>query len=89
MSVQRLPGAIPFSLPEVIKELELTDTQQEQIHQLVQRTVATIREVSARWQKSGRQKISQQRAQVLTAARREALEMLTEEQRARWMELSE
>ncbi|OHB68344.1 MAG: hypothetical protein A2V70_06730 [Planctomycetes bacterium RBG_13_63_9] len=87
--LRRLSGAAPFMLPQVIDELKLTDLQQEQIHQLEQRTSEIMREINSQRQPASRQQISQIRAKVLEAARQDALDTLTDEQRARWMQIVE
>jgi hypothetical protein len=76
------------AMPKEATGGQLSVAETEQVHQLVRGTGEAIRESSMRWQESSRQEISQQRAKILADARQEALKMLTEEQRARWLELS-
>ncbi len=80
----RLPGAAVFTVPEVARELELTDAQQEEIRRIVAMTEDAFRVLDPKVQKAGRQAETEIGRKVLDAARHEALRVLTPEQRRRW-----
>ncbi len=86
---RRMQGATVFSLPEVIRKLELSDSQQARIREIVDISSQAIQQFDARRQDSSRQQRSRTRTMILRAARREVLDMLTEEQRVRWQKLVE
>lgn len=86
-SMFHLPGAAPFVLPEVINRLTLTAAQQTQIKQLIETTSKAIR---LDWQSQGmqRQELSRRREELLDQARRQVLDLLTDQQRTEWQKLS-
>jgi len=88
-TITRLPGATAFSLPEVARELKLTDDQREKIRQFVNATAEAMRrlDLDARLQGQQRQQITQRRGELLDEYRRRAVTLLTPKQRARWEEL--
>jgi hypothetical protein len=89
-SVDRLPGAAVLVLPEVARRLQLTKEQQEQIHRIEDATAAAMRNLALDDGPQGgdRRKFMQRRTELLDEAQRKALELLTDQQRAKWAELS-
>ena len=83
-----LPGPEPFAAPEIIRALHLSAAQQAKLHDLIETTVAALREFDQQWQHQNRQTHAKNRNQVLEAARQEALQIPTAPQRAQWMELT-
>lgn len=88
-TARRLPGASAFTMPEVVQELQLTADQQKQIHQLIEATSQAIQALDRQLKGQQRQQISARRAELFGQARREALGILTVEQRAQWQKLTE
>jgi hypothetical protein len=82
--VRRLPGAATLAIPGVIQKLQLTDTQQKRIDQLIEATAQAMRDLNARLQGRQRHEISRRQMELLDDAQRKALQVLTEEQRAQW-----
>jgi hypothetical protein len=83
-----LPGASSLLLPEVVAKLQLTRDQQRQIEQLNETTSEAIREFAAQTHGEQREDILQQSAKRLhEQARRNALQLLTASQRAKWYAL--
>ncbi len=83
-TIRRLPGASPFGLKEVARELGLSQEQQEEIQRIIELSSEAIRQIRVRWPNQTRQQHDQKRRILLDEARRRVLELLTEEQRARW-----
>jgi hypothetical protein len=83
----RLPGPAALDLPEAVDYLDLTDAQQRQIRELVQRTSAELNEVGERLRGQSRQEVARAERAALERARQEALGLLSDEQRARWQKL--
>jgi hypothetical protein len=75
-----------FVLPEVVRFLGLTDPQREQIRQIDEAATRSLQDLDRRW-RGGRRELTQKRMAVLDDARRQAIEILTDEQRPRWREL--
>jgi hypothetical protein len=88
-AIQRLAGAEPFVVPEVIDALKLSPAQQARIRELHDTTASAIRDLDARASGVNRQEQAKCRALLMEAARREVLEVLTEYQRRKWRKLSE
>ena len=86
-AIQRLPGADPLTLPEVVEYLQLTADQQERIGRVIEATAKAIRDLDSQLPGQQRKEITEQREQLRAQARREALKILTDEQRARWNKL--
>ena len=83
-TIWRLPGASPFALEEVARELELSKSQQEEIGRIVELSGEAIRQIRQRWPGQTRQQHAEKRRILLDEARRRVLALLTKEQRARW-----
>ena len=88
-TVRRLPGANALAWPEVVKQLQLTDVQQERIHQLIEDTSRAIRGLDRELSGEQRQQMSELRGALLDQARREAIDLLTPQQRAKWEKLND
>jgi hypothetical protein len=64
----------------------LTDPQQERIRQINAAVIRSLQDIERQW-RGGRHELTQQRMAVLDDARRQVLEILTDQQRALWEEL--
>lgn len=82
-----LPGAAPLALPEVVQRLQLTEDQQQRIRQLIESTEQAVREVNGRSMNGKRHRVLEERTRLLDQARREAIQLLTDEQRAEWQKM--
>ena len=85
--IRRLLGADPLILSEVVEYLQLTAEQQERIGRVIAASTEAIRNLNTQTPGEQRKKIAKQREQLRHQARREAIEVLTDEQRARWNKL--
>ncbi len=85
--MRRLPGPATLAMPEVVRDLQLTGAQQERIRHLIEAAYQAVHDLDARSQGKQRQEIAHARTVVLEEARRQAMEVLTDEQRARWEQL--
>jgi hypothetical protein len=83
-TVDALPGASPFALKEVAQELGLSESQREEIRRIIEASDQAIRQLSVRWPNQTRQQHEQKRQILFDEARRRALQLLTNEQRAQW-----
>jgi hypothetical protein len=75
IELRRLPGALPFVMTGVVRELDLTDEQIDRMHRIVDDTNAAIAQ-------------NEEMRQLLESARSEAVGVLTVEQRRQWASLS-
>ena len=80
----RVESSPEQTLAHAVKELGLTRSQQVQLQEAARRTGAALREIDARLQELPPEERARKQAEILAAARREALSMLSEEQRQRW-----
>jgi hypothetical protein len=87
-SFRRLSGAASFTLPEVVTRLQLTSDQQRQIDAMMETTSKAIRSLDQQFKDTRRHEIAQRRTQLLEQAYRQAIELLSDEQRAEWQKLS-
>jgi hypothetical protein len=87
-SLRKLPGADSLMLPDMVKHLELTADQQQRIRQLIAMTSQAVRNLDLQMSGRQRQEIFSQRTRLLEQARREALQLLNEQQRAEWKKLT-
>ena len=83
-TIRRLPGAGPFALKEVARELDLNESQQEEIGRIIELSGEAIGQIRVRWPGQTRQQHAERRQILLGEARRRVVELLTKEQRARW-----
>jgi hypothetical protein len=83
-TIARLPGASPFASKEVARELELSQSQQEEIGRIVDLSGEAVRQIPLRWPGQTREQHDEKRQILLDEARRRILQLLTEEQRDRW-----
>jgi hypothetical protein len=86
--VRQWQGATVFTAPQIIEELQLTDNQQRQIHEIIEATSQAMRNLDARLHDEQRQQIGRLRTELLNRARREVVRLLTSEQRNRWNQLA-
>jgi hypothetical protein len=87
-TMRRLPVATALTLPEVVKELQLTASQQKKIGEIIDTTAQEMRELDQQLPGQQRQWTSQVRAELNEQAQQEALGLLTGRQLARWKELT-
>lgn len=83
-AIARLPGASPFASKEVARELELSQSQQEEIGRIVDLSGEAVRQIPLRWPDQTREQHDEKRQILLDEARRRILQLLTKEQRDRW-----
>jgi len=79
----------PRCLTETVQQLGLTRWQQKQIHQITEMTAHALQQFDAQLKDDDPDLRTRKQAMVLEAARAEVLNMLTDEQRARWESLFE
>jgi hypothetical protein len=84
-SVERMPGAMPFVLPDVVKHLQLTPAQQKRIQELVDAAAAMIRDLAGS-SNSAVNRSSEKK--ILNDTRRKVLDLLDGDQKKKWNELS-
>jgi hypothetical protein len=82
--VLRLPGVEPFLNEAVARKLELTPSQKGACQRLNDTTQAALADLEKYWESSGRLEIARRQIVLLQAARREALQLLTDEQLQQW-----
>lgn len=84
--ISRKPGATVFLVPEVVRQLDINEEQQRRIKEIVDATAEIAAEMEARFNR----KISpKQSEELLKIARKTALQLLTDEQRSKWLILSD
>ena len=81
-TVRGMRGASPFVLPAVVRALNLTEAQQEQIHRIHQLASEAVAALGHSLQTAGRRA-----GEILDQARKEVLRILDDQQRAQWSEL--
>ena len=82
--ILRLPGVEPFLNPEVAKKLELTPSQTGAFRRLNKTTQEALKDLEKYWESAGRSELARRRNVLLEAARQEALQLLTDQQRQQW-----
>jgi hypothetical protein len=86
--VRQWQGATVFTAPQIIEELQLTDNQQRQIHEIIEATSQAMRNLDARLHDEQRQQIGRLRAELMNRSLREVVRLLNAEQRDRWNQLT-
>lgn len=71
----------------VMRQVGLNKRQQEQLARTADQTVKLLQEIDALWKNDSPEERRIKQALLIEAANQEILRMLTEEQRARWLEL--
>jgi hypothetical protein len=84
-SIRRMPGAMPFVLPDVVKQLQLTPSQQKRIQELVDAAAEMIKNLGSITGNSANQNRSRE---ILDGTRRKVLELLDDDQKKKWSELA-
>jgi hypothetical protein len=74
--------------PYAIRELQLTGGQQNQLRRLIDATSQAMRDLDAQLRGPKRQGVSELRTKVIDEANRTALELLTDQQRAQWEQMT-
>jgi hypothetical protein len=82
--ILRLPGVEPFLNPDVARKLELTPSQTSTFGRLDKTTQAALQDLEKYWESAGRLELARRRNVLLEAARQEALQLLTDQQRQQW-----
>jgi hypothetical protein len=80
---RRLPGAAIFAHPQVIRTLAITEDQQRQIQRIIELTTEAILRLDSLAGEQGLGQVAEQQ-RILEAARREAINLLTDQQRQQW-----
>jgi hypothetical protein len=86
--VLKLPGVEPFLKPEVAKKLALTASQSSAFGRLAKTTQEALQDLEKYWESTGRLELARRRNVLLDAARQEALQLLTDQQRQQWDNLT-
>lgn len=81
------PAAEALLLPEVAQHLALSDSQQARLRELADATEQALDQFDQHTQADSRHERSRKRELLFNEARRQALRVLTAEQRARWNDL--
>jgi hypothetical protein len=82
-TIAHMPGAIPFALPDVIKHLQLTPSQQKQIQELTDSATQAIRNLDHIAVDS-----TAKTQDILKTTRNKILEILDNNQKKKWHELT-
>ena len=80
----RLPGVEPFLKPEVAKKLKLTPLQTGAFGRLNKTIQEALMDLDKYWESADRLELVRRRNILLDAARQEALQLLTDQQRQQW-----
>jgi hypothetical protein len=80
----QLPGVEPFLNSGIAKRLQLTQPQTEAFGRLNKTTQDALEDLEQYWQGPGRLELEGRREVILKAARQEALQLLSNEQRQKW-----
>jgi hypothetical protein len=83
-----MPGGVPFVQPDVVKKLAITPSQMDGIERLNKITVEAINDLDKYWGSGDRWELAQKRTMLLTEARQQALQVLTDRQRKLWNEMT-
>ncbi len=83
-----LPGAAPFAQPEIVKKLDLTPSQTDAIRRLNKITLQAVNDLEKYWGSGDRWELAQKRSMLLSEARQQALQLLTDSQRRLWEEMT-
>ena len=86
--IRQLPGVEPFLQAVVAEKLALTPSQAGALKRLDKTTQQALEDLEKYWESSGRLELARRQNEVLEAARHEALQLLTDEQRQRWEALT-
>ena len=86
--ILRLPGVEPFLAPEVAAKLQLTPSQMGAFGRLNETTQEALEDLEKYWESGGRLELARRRGVILEAARDEALQLLTDQQRQQWEALT-
>jgi len=87
-TIRSMPGADAFVLPMIVRRLQLSDEQVRELRRIVNATRQTLGLIGKRESRTGRQERAETRTIILDAAHREALNVLTKEQREDWHEMA-
>jgi hypothetical protein len=79
----RFSGASAFLAPRTIQQLGLSEEQQRQIRQIVDKTTEALKQIDARFRGADRQDQARREERLLEDARKLAIDVLTPEQRQR------
>lgn len=80
----QLPGSSPFTLKEMTRELQLSRSQQAEIGRIISLSNEAVRQIPVRWPGQTREQQAEKRRILLDEAHRQALQLLSDEQRDRW-----
>ncbi len=86
-TIRRFSGATVFTLPDVVKELSLTDTQQAEIKKIIDASSEALQHIERHWTAGSRRQRAKTRTMVHDEARRRALKVLTADQHDQWKKL--
>jgi hypothetical protein len=87
-TIQGLPGALPFALPEVVERLKLTDAQQKRIRELIDSATEMIKNFDLTSSLSDPAEVAAAKKSILSDALQSVLDLLDDKQKKKWDELT-
>lgn len=87
-TIQKLPGAMPFVLPDIIQLLELTVWQQDRIRELAKTEAKRINNLGSSSGKDDSRKKLLSEKDIIESTRIKVIELLDDNQKKRWNELT-
>jgi hypothetical protein len=82
--ILRLPGVEPFLNPAVAATLAITPLQTDAFNRLNKITQDALGDLEKYWENPSRLELARRRNVLLDAARQEALQLFTDQQRQQW-----
>jgi hypothetical protein len=82
-TIQHMPGGMPFVLPDVVKQLQLTPSQQSKIQELIDTAADEIKKLGNSIADS-----AAKTKEILKKTRKKVLELLDDDQKTKWNELT-
>lgn len=82
-TIQHMPGGMPFVLPDVVKQLQLTSSQQKKIQELIDSAADAIKNLGNSIAGSAAKS-----KEILKQTRKKVLALLDDDQKRKWYELT-
>jgi hypothetical protein len=86
-TIRRLPGAMPFVLPEVARELQLTESQQKQIQELIVSSTELLKNIDTPSSGASSKDEDRMAEELFNRTRTDALKLLDSNQKKIWNQL--
>ena len=87
-TIQQLPGAMPFTLPEVVEQLKLTKTQQKRIRELIDSAANLIDSLDDAANPDDQGDASAAKSAAMNDALQSVFDLLDDQQKKKWSELT-